>query len=272
MAATTRSSPRGDGLKVINAALFRMGTKSMALAYQELGYKVHHGLLEGVLDTNWVGLEKAAEATWPDAPGARPRPRHTRADWDALWGNEYEVVTDLASPFACELIRAYPDAKVVLVRRDFDKWWPSFKSEVLDPVTKEPFATFINILCTHLMRLRGFPAMTKTHFGFFRAKNAAEVRTNAPARLDEYFDEVRRLVPKGQLLEYKMGDGWEPLCKFLGKEVPDVPFPFANEAAEHQAEGDARLSILYSRAAKTVLPWVVGAAAVGAGWWYYRQA
>jgi hypothetical protein len=41
-------------------------------------------------------------------------------DWDALWGDEYDAVTDLASPFALELIEAYPDAKVVLVQRDFD--------------------------------------------------------------------------------------------------------------------------------------------------------
>jgi hypothetical protein len=25
--------------------------------------------------------------------------------------------------------------------------------------------------------------------------------------------------------------GWEPLCKFLGKPVPDVPFPHMNDAA-----------------------------------------
>ena len=26
-------------------------------------------------------------------------------------------------------------------------------------------------------------------------------------------------------------DGWEPLCKFLNKPVPDAPFPRANESA-----------------------------------------
>lgn len=28
----------------------------------------------------------------------------------------------------------------------------------------------------------------------------------------------------------KMGDGWEPLCEFLGKPVPDEPFPWVNDA------------------------------------------
>lgn len=43
---------------------------------------------------------------------------------------------------------------------------------------------------------------------------------------------IRGLVPKERLLEWYIDDGWEPLCKFLGKPVPppDVPFPHANAA------------------------------------------
>jgi hypothetical protein len=36
------------------------------------------------------------------------------------------------------------------------------------------------------------------------------------------------LVPKERLLEWEIGDGWGPLCEFLGKPVPEVPFPHAN--------------------------------------------
>lgn len=39
---------------------------------------------------------------------------------------------------------------------------------------------------------------------------------------------VRGRVPAGQLLEWKVQDGWEPLCKFLGKDIPDEPFPHVN--------------------------------------------
>lgn len=41
---------------------------------------------------------------------------------------------------------------------------------------------------------------------------------------------IRGLVPPDRLLEWDISDGWEPLCKFLGKPVPDVPFPHANAA------------------------------------------
>ena len=41
---------------------------------------------------------------------------------------------------------------------------------------------------------------------------------------------VRGLVHKDRLLEWYIEDGWEPLCKFLGKPVPKVAFPHANAA------------------------------------------
>ena len=31
---------------------------------------------------------------------------------------------------------------------------------------------------------------------------------------------------------HEAGDGWEPLCAFLGKPVPDQPYPSRNSASE----------------------------------------
>lgn len=71
-------------------------------------------------------------------------------------------MTDLASPFALGLIRAYPDAKVIVVQRDFDRWWPSFKAEILDRVMLQPI-----FLGLYLMGIPAVQAMRKIHFGFF---------------------------------------------------------------------------------------------------------
>lgn len=44
---------------------------------------------------------------------------------------------------------------------------------------------------------------------------------------------VRKMVPRENLLEYQIQDGWEPLCKFLGKNIPsEVPFPNGNDTLE----------------------------------------
>ena len=42
---------------------------------------------------------------------------------------------------------------------------------------------------------------------------------------------MARTVPADRLLVMSVKDGWEPLCRFLGKPVPNAPFPHANEAA-----------------------------------------
>jgi len=39
---------------------------------------------------------------------------------------------------------------------------------------------------------------------------------------------IRGLVPPERLLEWNIADGWEPLCKFLGKPAPNIEFPHAN--------------------------------------------
>jgi hypothetical protein len=90
---TMPKSETHDGLKIINAGLFRTATKSMARAYQILGFKAHHGLLQDVLLSPWTGIEQAAEATWPAVRswGSPERPPFQRSDWDALWGDECKL-------------------------------------------------------------------------------------------------------------------------------------------------------------------------------------
>lgn len=48
---------------------------------------------------------------------------------------------------------------------------------------------------------------------------------------------VRKLVPSDRLLVMKLGDGWETLCEFLGKPVPQEPYPRANEREAAAQEG-----------------------------------
>ena len=53
---------------------------------------------------------------------------------------------------------------------------------------------------------------------------------NGKRRFNEYYDEIRSLVPKENLLEYKMGEGWKPLCDFLEVPVPEgKKFPRTND-------------------------------------------
>merc|ERR1711970_1198385 len=46
---------------------------------------------------------------------------------------------------------------------------------------------------------------------------------------NSHIDEVKSVVPKDQLLIFDVKEGWEPLCTFLDRPVPDIPFPKVND-------------------------------------------
>ena len=48
-------------------------------------------------------------------------------------------------------------------------------------------------------------------------------------KFEEWNAEVIATVPAEQLLVFEASQGWEPLCNFLGKPVPDTPFPVTNK-------------------------------------------
>jgi hypothetical protein len=54
----------------------------------------------------------------------------------------------------------------------------------------------------------------------------------AIAAFEKHVKEVKEFVPPERLLVYEVTQGWEPLCEFLGVEVPDEPFPHRNDADE----------------------------------------
>ncbi len=46
-------------------------------------------------------------------------------------------------------------------------------------------------------------------------------------------------VPAERLLIHRLGDGWEPLCRHLGVEIPATDYPRVNSTAEFQAAATA---------------------------------
>ncbi|MCJ1248354.1 hypothetical protein MMC30_005571 [Trapelia coarctata] len=109
--------------------------------------------------------------------------------------------------------------------------------------------------------------------GWMGARDAKEMREKARGVYREHYELVRRVTPKERLLEYRLGDGWGPLCEFLVKEVPDVPFPRVND----QEALWEMLSIIAKRGlwnfAKRVGMWVVlPCVVVGLSLWLYVRS
>lgn len=48
--------------------------------------------------------------------------------------------------------------------------------------------------------------------------------------MENHNEMVKSLVPPDKLLVMELKEGWAPLARFLGRPVPDDPFPRANDA------------------------------------------
>jgi Sulfotransferase domain len=84
----------------------------------------------------------------------------------------------------------------------------------------------------------------------------------------KHYEHVRSTVPEENLIEHRPTDGWEPLCKFLGKPIPDVPYPRVNEG---DSAANLHFKVFWIVVAKLVLKRIimpVGAAV--AAMWLYR--
>ena len=77
---------------------------------------------------------------------------------------------------------------------------------------------------------------------------------------------IENTVPKDKLLYYDLRDGWEPLCSFLGAEIPkDVEFPRINDGKAMEEFGARQVqrglkawaAILATTAALCAVAWTM---------------
>jgi hypothetical protein len=201
-------------LKIVGSGLGRTGTKSMQTALNMLGFGPCHHMVEVFRDPGsmklWVAASKGEQV------------------WDQIFANYNSMVDYPGAAYWRQLADHYPDAKVLHTVRDPDQWWESTQATIFspantavsqsgDPVRDAFFASFIGPLREHLAD-RAY--MTD----YFRKHTEAVKATIAPERL----------------LVYEAGQGWEPLCSFLGVPVPDEPYPSENSRAEFAARLQAQ--------------------------------
>lgn len=273
MATSTTTPPKRE-MKVLCLGLFRTGTYSMSQALTTLGYaNVYHGLDSLGNNADWAVLNAAASATFPNHPAYRgPDKPFTRAEWDQIWGS-CEAVTDVASIFGATLTRAYPDAKVILIERDYDKWAKSLET-VIDSLWGPAGKFFVEVVEPLLGSETGRTNRNML-LGWAGARDEKELRANLRTAWERHHAEIRAAcaAEPGRLLNYRLGQGWEPLCAFLGREVPRdekgevLPFPHANEGAALRKKIVEQQVVMLKKLGRSVLPWAVSAVVVGAAWW-----
>lgn len=203
----------------------------MRAAMKQLGYVDTYHMMN-------CSIENPPDALmWMDALCAKYDKQgapFTRADWDQLLGGAQAVCDWPSIAFARELIEAYPEAKVVLTNRDVDSWHASTMKTVYWRVTDRELRWLARVDWAAGMY---YPMLKKFFDCFFEGDFVGRGKDV----FRRHYDEVRALVPKERLLEYRVTDGWEPLCRFLDEPVPKgVAFPNVNDNSDFVARSRRR--------------------------------
>lgn len=196
----------------------------MQIALETLGYPTYHmtSNVRNVLDVDmW---QEAFAAKFLHTSGA---PVLDQTFWDQLLGH-VSATTDLpCAAFFEELIAAYPRVKCVLVEREVEAWYKSWHDVQIANYCSRAFRLVACLNPSFIGRL--WTIMHLSVGVYVRGENRRELEARSRAAYVTHNKAVRKKVPKEQLLIYRLGSGWEPLCAFLGKDVPQVPFPRVNE-------------------------------------------
>lgn len=137
-----------------------------------------------------------------------------RKDWNKVLKilKNFDAAEDTPWYYIYEdLDRLVPNSKFILTVREEESWYKSVARHIGD--LRSPEHEWI------YGRGKGLPKDYK--------ENTLQVYTQHNLDVIHYF----RDRPEDFLvMDFAAGDGWEKLCEFLGKDVPNDPFPHANNS------------------------------------------
>jgi len=198
-------------LQVIAVGLGRTGTTSLKVALEELGFGPCFHMTELLRNP----------ASWPLWLRAC---RGEDVDWEAAFHGYRSSTDDPGTLCWRKLVKFYPNAKIILTTRDPDKWFASAQTSAVSETARASYERAPPELqpILEMNAAMGWdPRDPRTHDHSYMTGWLA--RHNA---------EVQAAVAPGRLLVFLSSDGWGPLCRFLGVNVPRSPYPHVNTSAE----------------------------------------
>ncbi|MEZ6130134.1 MAG: sulfotransferase [Planctomycetaceae bacterium] len=196
-------------LNVLGLGYPRTGTMSLKLALQQLGFGPCYHMID-VFD------RPADVSFWRNAV----QRDGVDVDWDTLF-HGFESTSDCpACYFWKPLTDHFPHAGCILTVRDPESWYDSFRTTVYEAMMHPERAAdeqhrAVQQMARELILDRMFS-------GRFLDRSFAIDCMHA------HNEAIIDAIPADRLLVYQISDGWEPLCRFLNVEVPDVAFPQVN--------------------------------------------
>ncbi|WP_372366686.1 sulfotransferase family protein [Candidatus Uabimicrobium sp. HlEnr_7] len=201
-------------LKIIGAALPRTGTMSVKKAFEILGVGQSYHMHEVFLHTDHAAI-------WNNI-------HNSTVDWPSLLSG-YSVTLDTpACLYWRELYSVFPQAKILLLQRDPEKWYDSVYTTIYQVIQKKDIETNLPL------------QMVKNLFFLQFMEGCFEDKAFAIDKYHHYCQEVKDIIPKEKLLIYEVSQGWQPLCQFLGCNIPNEIFPQKNIRKEFQRQNNIK--------------------------------
>jgi len=239
-------------IQIVGAGFGRTGTMSTYTALKQLGFPCYH-MMEVLGNpankrTHLDFWRKVADA-----------PERERQDWEQVFAG-YSASVD--NPAVCvwrELIRFYPEAKVLLTLhpKGADAWYES----VLETIYFTENTWQFKVLKFATPFGRKFGAMSHKLIWKHLHRDTMPDRAKATAFYNQHIEDVKAAVPAERLLIFTASEGWAPLCRFLDVAVPNTPFPNVNDRAEFQKikQGISRGAYVILGAGAAVAAALIGA-------------
>ncbi|MFK8050051.1 MAG: sulfotransferase family protein [Halioglobus sp.] len=224
-------------LEVIGAGFGRTGTTSLQAALHQLGYAQCHHMRKVITNPKQVDYFLAAI-------------NGDTMNWDKVFEGFDASVDWPSSKYYKELADYYPEAKVILSVRDAEGCYKSTKDTIY--TISQSFPWWMTTLIPRVRKTRDMVNSTVWN-GVFDGR--FEDKDHAIKVFEQNIEEGKRTIPEHRLLVHNAKEGWEPLCEFLNKPVPDTPYPRTNETAEMQKDV-RKLKRL------GLVPWVLAAAII----------
>ncbi|MEQ4719286.1 sulfotransferase family protein [Nonomuraea sp. B19D2] len=226
-------------MKVIGAGFGRTGTRSLQAALEILGYGPCYHM-------STVIAEPYRVRQWLEVGEGRSR------DWDTLFAGFQSAVDWPAAAYWRELAEHYPDAKVILTVRDPARWYDSVSETIFRSAMEERRLPLRRRVTRWLVARRApdfalYPRMARATVMDRVFDDRIDDRAHVLSVFERHVAEVKAAIPADRLLVFEAGDGWEPLCAFLGTPVPEGPFPQVNERAAFRGKRPRRLLRLIVR-------------------------
>ena len=191
--------------KVFGIGLSKTGTTSLAHALEILGYKT----IDYLGATNYVRGDLSS------------------IDLQKIENNDAFTDTPIPS-FYRELDKRYPHSKFILTVREIEGWLRSCKKQF----TKKHAQKINNALNVIFKEIYDCIEYDAENFeSGYRRFNEGVI---------DYFKERKEDL---LILDIAAGEGWEELCDFLDKPIPQVPFPKRNVTKIQWIEPETIVSV-----------------------------